>query len=291
MSPSRLARRIASLCAPAVVAAACTGAAADGPPPAALAETCVHLVVALDSAAAEVQPQASCGDDGLRLAAGRVRVALDSGIVRIPVTAAAGAKGLAGAVRLYVWDDSLQAMGGMAGGQPPRVVAPANPLPADALAPGAVVQTVGNGQGTSATDTAWVTVRVPPGARRLSLAVHGRARTAPASVPRTAPDSIPAWVHSRENVLRDSPHFDLTEALAGRVLLVRFHPSADVASRQRALDAVWGDVVGGTAVDGAEGEYLVRVPDDGTGRQMRAALDHLRAVPQVAHVLPEYYLP
>lgn len=109
------------------------------------------------------------------------------------------------------------------------------------------------------------------------------------SVPATTPNTFPADLYNNPaNVLENSPYFALSNAVLKDVVSVRFQEGVPQAERQTAVDLVGGEVIGGQPFDNMEGYYLVRVQDDGTGAQLRAAIDILNTLPQVGVAEAEY---
>ena len=75
------------------------------------------------------------------------------------------------------------------------------------------------------------------------------------SVPATAPDTVPAWVH------HDSSYTDSGRGLLKRAISVRFKSSATQRQRQSGIDQVGGLVVGGYSHPSGEGVYLVVISE------------------------------
>jgi hypothetical protein len=107
-------------------------------------------------------------------------------------------------------------------------------------------------------------------------------------VPAIPPDEWPEGLHHRRNRLVGSPHFGLSKTVAKGMLSVWFQPDATAEDRQIAIGIVNGRVVGGFRGRVVEGGYHIRVPDDGPGAQMRAAMDTLNQLRQVHSALPVY---
>ena len=103
------------------------------------------------------------------------------------------------------------------------------------------------------------------------------------------PDTIPAWVHADTNT---APPTDSSPGnYAKRIVIVAFRASATLADRQLAIALVNGVVVGGEhSQDGTLGYYYVKVPDDGSGSGVRAAILSLIPLPQVQIASYEAYL-
>jgi hypothetical protein len=110
-----------------------------------------------------------------------------------------------------------------------------------------------------------------------------------AAVPDQAPDSIPPGFYNSANVMVNSPYFALSKRAVKGIVAVRFNETATRDERQAAVDMVGGTVVGGHRVNPAiEGSYFVQVTDDGSGAQVKAAIDALDVLPAVANVKAEY---
>jgi subtilisin family serine protease len=107
-------------------------------------------------------------------------------------------------------------------------------------------------------------------------------------VPVTPPDTIPAGLYDSTNIILDSPHFGLSRRILKNTVAIRFHATATRDERQAAVDVIKGRVVGGRQVAGGDGYYFVRLTDNGTGQQIRAAVDTLSTIPSVATAQPEY---
>lgn len=135
----------------------------------------------------------------------------------------------------------------------------------------------------------WIEVSVHPGVESFRVTLHGTALRASKPVPATAPDEIPADLYNNpDQILKNSPYFSLSDKVLKNVVSVRFQDGASMAMRQEAVDAVGGEVIGGQPFPGMEGYYLIRVEDDGTGKQLSEAIDRLNATPGVAAAEPEY---
>jgi hypothetical protein len=107
-----------------------------------------------------------------------------------------------------------------------------------------------------------------------------------AVVPPIAPDSVPAGLYADSNLVSHPAY--LTGKYIKDVIAVVFRLGATQAQRQIAVDTVSGIVIGGERI-AADGEYLVRLPHDGTGATVFAAIELLESLPQVyqARVLLE----
>lgn len=105
------------------------------------------------------------------------------------------------------------------------------------------------------------------------------------NVPESAPDSVPAWVMADSNIVNGSPL--LSGRFVGRIVVVVFQRGTPQADRAAAIQAVNGTVVGGRAMPGAEGSYLVRIEDPGDASALLQAASALRAMPQVSAASPD----
>jgi len=102
-------------------------------------------------------------------------------------------------------------------------------------------------------------------------------------VPAAAPDGVSDSVLAAS---RDAAHVMTDAGIPGRVVRdrvwLRFRDDASAAERQRAVDSVYGTVLGGLRL-GGDGVYYVALPvppDSGAGPLLRA-IATLRALPQV----------
>ena len=109
--------------------------------------------------------------------------------------------------------------------------------------------------------------------------------SAPVAGQARPPDRIPSEIYAREKVIDAAP------CASGRLLrdivLLAFRSGTPRRRRQAVVDAVEGVVVGGRRLGGADGFYVVRVPDDGSGAGLCRALTRLEAMPEVEGAVPE----
>jgi hypothetical protein len=98
------------------------------------------------------------------------------------------------------------------------------------------------------------------------------------SVAASPPDAEPAWFSHDTSWVN---HGDAPGGFLKNVIAVLFQDSASVSDRQLAVALVNGTVIGGAPFQSGEGYYLLRIEDDGTGTQLRAAIAKLQALPQV----------
>ncbi|MBA2244919.1 MAG: S8 family serine peptidase, partial [Gemmatimonadetes bacterium] len=101
-----------------------------------------------------------------------------------------------------------------------------------------------------------------------------------APVPPQAPNTLPAGLYDESNIRHNSV------CIAGPVLkdiiVLMFKPGTPQEQRQAAVDLVQGEVIGGrNSAPVVEGDYYIRIEDDGTGERLCQAIDQLRALPQV----------
>jgi hypothetical protein len=104
------------------------------------------------------------------------------------------------------------------------------------------------------------------------------ARPFPAAgtVPATAPDTLPAGFHADSNTVQPSASTVWAVPFTKQAVFVDFKATSTVEARTAAVSLVHGTVVGGT-----HGYYMLRVPDDGSGAGIKAAVDELDALPAV----------
>ena len=102
------------------------------------------------------------------------------------------------------------------------------------------------------------------------------------------PPSVPPSLYADSNVIQN------TSRMAGKhlrnTLVLLFYPTASSAARDSAINAVNGSVAGRTLVTATDGEYLIRIPDDGTDASLWKAIDILSSLPQVLYAGPELLL-
>lgn len=100
-------------------------------------------------------------------------------------------------------------------------------------------------------------------------------------VPPVAPDTVPAWMKADSSLSAD-------RLFTKRIVVVFFRDGTAQAKRQAAIELVGGIVVGGARIFTGDGYYYVRVEDDGTAKQLRRAVAHLSALPQVENASLDY---
>lgn len=108
-------------------------------------------------------------------------------------------------------------------------------------------------------------------------------------VPALAPDTVPESIYAPSKMVYGDPV--LGGPLLRDIVLIMFEASATPEDRLVAINRTNGHVVGGRRFPGADGVYVVRVPDTGTTANLREALNRLDALPQVAFAAPEYLIP
>jgi hypothetical protein len=101
----------------------------------------------------------------------------------------------------------------------------------------------------------------------------------PQNVPASAPDSIPNSVYAAANVSTNLS--GLSGTYVRNIVTILFAPNTPRARRQAAVDAVGGRVIGGYRLPDGDGEYYVRLPDDGTAGPLLRAMDLLNGFPGV----------
>jgi hypothetical protein len=118
----------------------------------------------------------------------------------------------------------------------------------------------------------------------LISAIHqsGMAQSGP-PVPAIAPDSIPTAIRQE---IGDTTKWLINHPVLGGLyprnfVSIVFATGATQSSRQIAIEAIKGQVVGGTRI-GRDGVYLVRIPDEGTATPLVNALALLDTLEQVA---------
>lgn len=101
-------------------------------------------------------------------------------------------------------------------------------------------------------------------------------------VPPVAPDSVPQWIYNPSNrVGEGSPWF------LRNIIVLGFKEGTTRVERQEAVDLIGGEVIGGVQYGVGEGEYYVRIQDDGTTEPLFRAIDLLETLPQVSFAATE----
>ncbi|MBW3573175.1 MAG: S8 family serine peptidase, partial [Gemmatimonadetes bacterium] len=134
----------------------------------------------------------------------------------------------------------------------------------------------------------WI-LRVPRTVKtfRLSMMVFAPIPSEP-KVPDVAPDTVPESTYAPEKISTNLPLMSGT--YVRDVVTVLFRPGTSQEERQAAVNSVSGTVIGGFAIQG-DGEYYVRIADDGTAQPLLSAIDQLNALPQVIGAGPEFLEP
>src|SRR6185437_520341 len=106
-----------------------------------------------------------------------------------------------------------------------------------------------------------------------------------ATVPSTAPDTVPAGYYSYSNLVQNPDSFP---GLFYRdIVSIFFQATASQPQRQAAIDAIGGSVIGGVRFGTTDGLYLVRLPHDSTNNRVFGATDQLRGMSSVAVAGPD----
>ena len=114
------------------------------------------------------------------------------------------------------------------------------------------------------------------------------------NVPALPPDSTPAWVSHDTSWVN---HGDAPAGFLKNTIAVLFQDTTSASDKRLAIALVNGVVIGGAPFLSGDGYYLIRIEDDGSGTQLRAAIEKLEALPQVygaalvPRVRPSYLRP
>lgn len=229
-----------------------------------------------------------------------------TGLVHLPLALVNGAAAaLRAPTAVYAWPDSVTVVAsqGLALNEPAstyvRWVQPDTTLPAnDGVRPGAVAwrfdgvlappgapQTIAPGATSGARTLA---ISVKSGVSVFRVALYAEATRASAPVPAVPPDTIPAWVYAEANVVTDA--VTVAGRMTKNVIVLQFDREASQAVRQRAVDLVGGEVVGGVRYGAADGVYYVRIPGDGSATTLAAAIARVDTLPQLYLASPEFML-
>ncbi|MBA4160029.1 MAG: S8 family serine peptidase, partial [Gemmatimonadetes bacterium] len=98
-------------------------------------------------------------------------------------------------------------------------------------------------------------------------------------VPAQAPDTLPPGLYNESNIRRNSAC--ITGPVLKDIIVLAFRPGTPQEQRQAAVDLVQGEVIGGLRPTDLEGQYFIRIEDDGTGERLCQAIGQLEALPQV----------
>lgn len=104
------------------------------------------------------------------------------------------------------------------------------------------------------------------------------------SVAITPPDSVPDWLSADSSTA--GPTHAIGHEFTKNAAIVIFRDSSSLADRQLSIALVGGKVIGGRRALRGSGAYYLWLPDDGTGAQIRAATNKLKALPQVLLAMP-----
>jgi hypothetical protein len=223
-------------------------------------------------------------------------------LVRLPVALEnRGDRSVKAPARLYGWEDSLAISSppGMIGNEHTSSLDFISPDSAgsdpsgllawrydDRLPTTGTTRVLASGQRS---DARWIEISVHPGVEVLRVTFQSLARHSTQPVPAAAPDTIPDGLYGNpDQILEGSPYFSLSDKVLKNVVTIRFRDGTPQAARQEVVDVVGAELIGGQQFPGMEGYYLIRVEDEGTGKQMREVIDQLNAMPQVAAAEPEY---
>jgi hypothetical protein len=99
------------------------------------------------------------------------------------------------------------------------------------------------------------------------------------SVASTPPDTVPTWINADSSAIgpTDSVGFRFTK----NVVRVIFREDATLDERRLAIALVGGKVIGGRRTVRGGGTYLLKIDDDGSGTQLRNAIERLSTLSQV----------
>ncbi len=100
----------------------------------------------------------------------------------------------------------------------------------------------------------------------------------------TPPDSAPAWLSADSSSAEST--YAIGHEFTKNAAIVIFSDASTLGDRQLAVALVGGKVIGGRRASSGSGAYYLWLPDDGTGVQIRAATNKLKALPQVILAMP-----
>ena len=107
-------------------------------------------------------------------------------------------------------------------------------------------------------------------------------------VPAVAPDSVPANYPDYATAIDGSAHF--AAKVLPDIVILRFRNGATQAERRAAVASVNGVVIGGRRNSNGDGQYIIRVPTDGTIEPLFVAIGILTGLPQVSVAMPNAIL-
>jgi hypothetical protein len=132
--------------------------------------------------------------------------------------------------------------------------------------------TVGPGDSTAVT-TVLFQINSPVIQGRFAFTISGETVD---MVPAKPPDTVPSWFSD------DSSYTNGGRGFLRGVIGISFKLGTTPAQKLAAVSLVGGTVIGGRAGDpGWDGAYYLRILDDGTGTQLKAAVDTLIARPEI----------
>ncbi len=132
-------------------------------------------------------------------------------------------------------------------------------------------------------DTVRFTVQSPVTQAKFAFQATANSAGGP-PVPLQPPDTVPAWFHD------DTSYANGGNGNLKRVVSVLFRVGATQAERQAAIDATGGVIIGGKRLSSGDGVYDLLISDDGSGTQMRQALQTLKSFSQVETAFLNYRL-
>ena len=103
---------------------------------------------------------------------------------------------------------------------------------------------------------------------------------APTLMPASPPDSLPVEYSTLADTIRIPNEY--AGSLLRQILIIEFKAGSSIAARQAVVSSIGGVVAGGLPDEGpTQGLYIVRVRSDSTGTPLLAALERVKAFPQV----------
>ena len=104
-------------------------------------------------------------------------------------------------------------------------------------------------------------------------------------MPAEAPDTVPSWARADSSFVGPSQYISVR--FIRNIVVLQFRKEATQPQRQRAVDLVSGNVIGGYQNTGI---YLVQVADPGDGSAIMRAAERLTALPFVSAASPDIEL-
>lgn len=111
---------------------------------------------------------------------------------------------------------------------------------------------------------------------------------APPAVPASAPDSVPAFWLSETRIIHEPD--SIGAPVFFELLALRFEAGTPQAERETRIAGIGGTVIGGHPIPGAEGTYIVSIPDDSTGAAVDRAATTLSGFPSIRLAVPDFAL-